>query len=920
MKRRIRFFSTICALMLLAFVLQMQVPACAKADAQSAAAALGAKNDASKPAKPAIEAKLAKGSNNAVTITAKKTSGAEGYRFYIKGENDEKYKNVKEMAVPGGKEASYTCEDLEPGQYSFKVRAYKEVNGEKVFGEYSSAKYVTVYDPNKVYSVEKATKIKISDMKWLKPGQRGMAIATLTPENAYGKITFESSNPNVAIADEAGYIEARGKGTATITATVYGGASCTFKVTVESDFNKLKYELTEDKKGYRVIGVEDESSAYGIYIPAKYKDLPVTEIGGKAFINCENLRAFYTDPKQKNFYAVDGLLYTDKPVKTLVRVPNAYKEVYSELRVIGLPSDLKAVGDYAFAGSRANVNFDLPEGVTTLGSYLFYQTHAQIGLVIPKSVTKIGEAITLDQHSNVYFTTYRDSYASKYADEHEIPCGCYFDWEKQETTVQITVPVANTASGYKVPDKKDIRVNDSLYQRASNALVLATRLDLTAWQQLSAKEIRIPFAEAYGNLIADASGKNNSHYPVMEGLFGSGYTEKPATIIGYNIAGEVLGTYKVDGDFVYAFPGAVTLGIAGGKGTAISIIPYEPTFVTGAGYISLEPSALKYTKSGLGFKYVVACFPNANESFDAPGFVDGYSYMQFIDPFGNPGHDSSHYSIMGVVYSNPSHRDDSANLTLHVDGIEKFYETDELVGYKKSSLKLSDDYGNKALEILHTVKDIMVGPYYPKSVPIAKITVSLNGDFPSTGETKIGLDDYCADASLGDVMITLAHEMVHAIDQSIPAAEIAPATWWEGRAEYLSYKAMDKLGVSYCNEYPNKYDWSFLTKEDKDDFAHYYCFNHNRTSRYFIGYYFQKYLCETYGEDVCGKIMKDISKIDITKENVQSYLDDEYYVNDPWSLFNLLSDERKAELFIECVTKETSKTVFRDFVEKVINQ
>lgn len=96
---------------------------------------VSAGNDA--PAKAKISVKTAGDHKEKVTISVKKCTGADGFRFYIKGADETSFRLIGEVAKDGKKERSFTTEELKNGTYSFKVRAYKTVKGKKVWGSYS---------------------------------------------------------------------------------------------------------------------------------------------------------------------------------------------------------------------------------------------------------------------------------------------------------------------------------------------------------------------------------------------------------------------------------------------------------------------------------------------------------------------------------------------------------------------------------------------------------------------------------------------------------------------------------------------------------------------------------------------------------------------------------------------------------------
>ena len=50
----------------------------------------------------------------------------------------------------------------------------------------------------------------------------------------------------------------------------------------------FEYELSDDGTAYTVVGIADTETT-NIVIPATYKGLPVTSIGGSAFVRCSSL-------------------------------------------------------------------------------------------------------------------------------------------------------------------------------------------------------------------------------------------------------------------------------------------------------------------------------------------------------------------------------------------------------------------------------------------------------------------------------------------------------------------------------------------------------------------------------------------------------------------------------------------------------
>ncbi len=98
-------------------------------------------NKSAKPDEPTISATAKK---KAAKITVKPTENADGYFIYMAKSETGKYSKIKATTTTK-KNFSFTKKKLTKGKtYYFKARAYKLVDGKKVWGSYSTVKKVTV--------------------------------------------------------------------------------------------------------------------------------------------------------------------------------------------------------------------------------------------------------------------------------------------------------------------------------------------------------------------------------------------------------------------------------------------------------------------------------------------------------------------------------------------------------------------------------------------------------------------------------------------------------------------------------------------------------------------------------------------------------------------------------------------------------
>ena len=98
-------------------------------------------------AKPAPAAPQKVAVKNSAKKTAKlswkKVAGADGYEVYRSNAAKGKFKKI--ATSNSGKSVSYTNKKLSKNKtYYYKVRAYKNVKGKKVYGEYSKVVKVKI--------------------------------------------------------------------------------------------------------------------------------------------------------------------------------------------------------------------------------------------------------------------------------------------------------------------------------------------------------------------------------------------------------------------------------------------------------------------------------------------------------------------------------------------------------------------------------------------------------------------------------------------------------------------------------------------------------------------------------------------------------------------------------------------------------
>ena len=114
---------------------------------------------ASKPKKPKITVTVDE-NGSSVTVTIGKTKRAEGYQVMVKLPGAKKYKELQILEQSGKKKRTFSVDNLDAGEYSVKVRAYRTEDGTKVWSKYSAAQTVTIEEKANDFEFGAAGKVR----------------------------------------------------------------------------------------------------------------------------------------------------------------------------------------------------------------------------------------------------------------------------------------------------------------------------------------------------------------------------------------------------------------------------------------------------------------------------------------------------------------------------------------------------------------------------------------------------------------------------------------------------------------------------------------------------------------------------------------------------------------------------------------
>lgn len=201
--------------------------------------------------------------------------------------------------------------------------------------------------------------------------------ATVLPENAtYKNVTWLSSNPDVALVSNTGYIVAKATGKATITATATDGSNLcgTCEVTVTDEVNPDNTNIVIET-GKCGIGV-----TYSIF-----KDNTMIISGKGAMTD-------YSIYSQIPWYEKYRTFITDLTIEEgVTTIGSTAFYGCSALKSIKAPHSLQAIGNYTFCNCTGLTAIEFTDSLTSIGEYAFSGCSSLESITILDRVSNVGK-------------------------------------------------------------------------------------------------------------------------------------------------------------------------------------------------------------------------------------------------------------------------------------------------------------------------------------------------------------------------------------------------------------------------------------------------------------------------------------------------------------------------------------------------
>lgn len=156
--------------------------------------------------------------------------------------------------------------------------------------------------------------------------------------------------------------------------------------------------------------------------------------------------------------------------------------------------------------------------------------------------------------------------------------------------------------------------------------------------------------------------------------------------------------------------------------------------------------------------------PQATFSLQFPQHLNVFTSVITEAATGEQPESTDHYQILSFSTKDAFRVSQLDICSIKVDGMKVLFENEEFLCLMADQFNQTEAFGKKAYDVFRQVKATMVGDYFPAEYPVQQVTLVGSGKYPSADRRVINIDESVIREF--DVL-TLTHEMVHAVDQSV---------------------------------------------------------------------------------------------------------------------------------------------------------
>lgn len=448
--------------------------------------------------------------------------------------------------------------------------------------------------------------------------------------------------------------------------------------------------------------------------------------------------------------------------------------------------------------------------------------------------------------------------------------------------------------------------NNGNNQNYTTAKVVPTYITDSTYKDMGNIEATYYTAQSNTNQLLDLTDVLSAYYGYglpYDGIYGYGNCDSAVTIQGYDQNGSYVGEIKTNGsEFLINFPKAVKLMIIGAqKNLFLDFTPVKPIVITDTAKLTFNQIGWLYSYDGFSRQYFVI---SEKLRFRLEGITSAYTLSRkMIDPTNREDVDNANsYQRIIVTLKSPYSELVSQSCSVTVQKMNQGAINNSLVLFANTgNAVLAPNYETKLITMITTLSNSGLKTYYPSTNWNRQLVMKLTDNTVNTSYSYINIDPSALNLDhYYDYYIHL-HEMTHFYEATQLHYGFRFEAWSEGNAINLAKKTMDNLSVSYKDASGNDYialmyktDFSFLTQDNRKNFEAYYL-NATGWNASVTGYYFTKFLQDTYGSDVVYRI-----------------LDKVYAAKIPTGYGRNSTYDKQ---FTDCIKAATSPNVFQLFVE-----